>query len=46
MTLKIRPYEGFDERKLLEVWHASMPNDRISASLFRTQVLLDPNFRP
>ena len=46
MTLKIRPYEGFDERDLLEVWHASMPNDRISASLFRTQVLLDPNFRP
>ena len=44
--MKIRPYEGRDERELLEVWHLAMPNDRISESLFRTQVLLDPNFHP
>ena len=46
MTLEIRPYQGNDEQELLEVWHLSMPNDRVSESLFRTQVLLDPNFHP
>ena len=42
----IRPYQGKDESDLLDVWHQAMPADRISASLFRTQVLLDPNFHP
>jgi len=42
----IRPYQGADESDLLDVWHQAMPADRISASLFRTQVLLDPNFHP
>ncbi len=44
--MRIRPYQGADESGLLEVWRRAMPNDRISASLFRTQVLLDPNFHP
>ncbi|MCY3834714.1 MAG: GNAT family N-acetyltransferase [Chloroflexi bacterium] len=42
----IRSYQGKDESDLLDVWHQAMPADRISASLFRTQVLLDPNFHP
>ena len=46
MALELRPYRGSDEQELLEVWHLSMPNDRVSESLFRTQVLLDPNFHP
>ena len=44
--MQIRPYHGNDESDLLDVWHHAMSNDRISESLFRTQVLLDPNFRP
>jgi mycothiol synthase len=44
--MKIRSYEGRDEQELLEVWYLAMPNDRISEGLFRTQVLLDPNFHP
>ncbi len=44
--MEIRPYRGADERELLHVWQAAMPADRIDASLFRTQVLLDPNFLP
>ena len=46
MTLTIRPYMGGDEQELLNTWHAAIPDDRISESLFRTQVLLDPNFHP
>ncbi len=46
MALELRPYKGSDEQELLEVWHLSMPNDPISESLFRTMVLLDPNFHP
>ena len=42
----IRPYQGKDESDLLDVWNKAMPADRINASLFRTQVLLDPNFHP
>ena len=42
----IRPYQGADESDLLDVWHHAMPADRVGASLFRTQVLLDPNFHP
>jgi ribosomal protein S18 acetylase RimI-like enzyme len=44
--MQIRPYHGQDEAQLLDVWHRAMPNDRLSASLFRTQVLLDANFQP
>ncbi len=44
--MHIRPYQGKDEAELLEIWQRAMPNDRISDSLFRTQVLLDPNFHP
>jgi len=42
----IRPYQGTDEADLLAVWHASMTHDRVSIDLFRTRVLLDPNFQP
>ena len=42
----IRPYQGNDESDLLDVWHRALPADRISPSIFRTQVLLDPNFHP
>ena len=44
--MHIRPFHGQDEVQLLAVWHAAMPNDRVSASLFHTQVLLDANFHP
>ena len=44
--MQIRPYQGADEAGLLDVWHAAMTHDRISAEIFRTQVLLDPNFLP
>jgi len=44
--MHLRPYRGTDEAELLEVWHAAMIRDRISPNIFRTQVLLDPNFTP
>lgn len=45
MTFEIRPYHGRDETALLTVWRAAMTHDRISADIFRTKVLLDPNFQ-
>ncbi|MBN2470236.1 MAG: GNAT family N-acetyltransferase [Anaerolineae bacterium] len=42
----IRPYAGTDEAQVLEVWNAAMTHDRISPAIFRTRVLLDPNFLP
>jgi mycothiol synthase len=45
MTI-IRPYEGRDEAALLALWHAVLPLDPINAAVFRTRVLLDPNFQP
>jgi mycothiol synthase len=42
----IRPYQGTDEGELLAAWNASMTADPLSADLFRTKVLLDPNFIP
>lgn len=45
MTFEIRPYQGNDETAVLAVWHAAMTHDRISADIFRTKVLLDPNFQ-
>lgn len=44
--MQIRPYQGTDEAEVLDVWHAAMTHDRISPNIFRTQVLLDPNFTP
>lgn len=44
--LEIRPYQGTDEAALLDVWRSSMTHDPITAGVFRTKVLLDPNFRP
>ena len=44
--MEIRPFQGKDESELLDVWHRALSSDRISDSLFRTQVLLDPNFHP
>ena len=41
----IRPYQGGDESQLLAVWNASMTADNIDDTLFRTKVLLDPNFQ-
>ncbi len=44
--MQIRPYQGPDEAELLDVWNRAMPSDRVDEALFRTQVLLDPNFHP
>ena len=44
--MQIRPYQGRDEAELLDIWRRAMTSDRISEELFRTQVLLDPNFHP
>ena len=44
--MQIRPYQGADEAALLGVWQASMTHDPLSIDLFRTKVLLDPNFQP
>ena len=44
--MQIRPYQGTDESALLSVWHAAMTADRLGVELFRTKVLLDPNFTP
>ncbi len=44
--MQIRPYQGTDEAEVLAVWHASMTHDPLSLDLFRTKVLLDPNFHP
>jgi len=44
--MEIRPYQGADEAELLAVWNAAMTHDPLSPDLFRTQVLLDPNFLP
>ncbi len=44
--MDIRPYQGRDEADLLAVWRAAMTHDRLSDDLFRTKVLLDPNFQP
>lgn len=42
--MEIRTYRGSDERELLNVWNAAMTADNISETIFRTRVLLDPNF--
>jgi ribosomal protein S18 acetylase RimI-like enzyme len=44
--MEIRPYQGADEAALLNVWQQAMPHDRIDEAIFRTKVLLDPNFQP
>lgn len=45
-TVSIRPYAGEDEPHLIALWNAAMTHDRIDPSVFRTKVLLDPNFNP
>jgi mycothiol synthase len=42
----IRPYRGEDESQLIALWNAAMTHDCITPSVFRTRVLLDPNFHP
>jgi mycothiol synthase len=42
----VRPYRARDEGGLLDLWNATMHADPLNAATFRTQVLLDPNFRP
>jgi mycothiol synthase len=42
---EIRPYRGDDESELLATWNAAITDDRIGPALFRTKVLLDPNFQ-
>jgi len=42
----IRPYRGSDEPALLELWNGTMAHDPINEAVFRTKVLLDPNFHP
>jgi mycothiol synthase len=44
--MEIRNYRGEDEAALLDVWRASMTADAIGENVFRTKVLLDPNFLP
>lgn len=44
--MEIRPYKGSDEAQLLDVWRTSMVADAIGENVFRTKVLLDPNFLP
>jgi mycothiol synthase len=44
--MEIQPYRGADEAELLGVWRASMTADTLADHLFRTKVLLDPNFLP
>jgi mycothiol synthase len=39
-------YRGVDEAGLLALWYATMTHDRITPSVWRTKVLLDPNFDP
>jgi ribosomal protein S18 acetylase RimI-like enzyme len=46
LFVNIRPYEGADEAGLLRVWAQTMTRDRVDEAIFRTKVLLDPNFRP
>ena len=43
--MEIRPYRGADETQLLSVWQQAITHDRISPAIFRTKVLLDPNFQ-
>jgi mycothiol synthase len=44
--ITIRPYRGADEASLIALWNATLTQDRINESVFRTKVLLDPNFTP
>ena len=46
MNIAIRPFRGADEPALIRLWNASMTHDPLAAAVFRTRVLLDPNFQP
>ncbi len=41
----LRTYAPADESALVEVWNAALWADPIAISIWRTKVLLDPNFR-
>jgi mycothiol synthase len=43
--MQVRPYQGSDESQILAVWNASMLVDNIDEAIFRTKILLDPNFQ-
>jgi mycothiol synthase len=42
----VRPYSPADEEAILEIWNAALTADLIGAGIWRTKVLLDPNFVP
>ncbi len=42
----VRPYRPEDEGEVLRVWNGALAADPIGAALWRTKVLLDPNFDP
>ena len=42
----IRSYRGDDEASLIALWNVTLTRDRINEAVFRTRVLLDPNFSP
>jgi ribosomal protein S18 acetylase RimI-like enzyme len=44
--MTVRSYRGADEPALIALWNAAMTHDRINEPVFRTKVLLDPNFHP
>jgi ribosomal protein S18 acetylase RimI-like enzyme len=44
--VSLRPYQGSDETALLKLWNLVLTHDPINEAVFRTQVLLDLNFRP
>ena len=46
MPAIIRSYRGADEDALLDLWRMTMTHDRITPAVWRTKVLLDPNFDP
>lgn len=46
MSVIVRPFCGADEAALLRLWNVSLTHDPINAAVFRTRVLLDPNFQP
>lgn len=42
----IRPYKPDDERAVVQTWNRALWSDPISPEIWRTKVLLDPNFDP
>jgi len=46
MSYIVRTYQGGDEKGIVAAWQESLPYDPINLELFRSKVLLDPNFDP